>query len=74
MQQLIVGDVHGDLDRLFQALRPYPATEWQTLFLGDLVDGGAFGAGALRYARDRPSSESVTLRSSVSRGNSVMIW
>lgn len=57
MQQLIVGDVHGDLERLFQALRPYPATEWQTLFLGDLLDGGAFGAGALRYARDRPSSE-----------------
>ncbi len=57
MPQLIVGDVHGDLERLFQALAPYPPTEWETLFLGDLVDGGAFGAGALRYARDRPGSE-----------------
>jgi calcineurin-like phosphoesterase family protein len=57
LPQLIVGDVHGDLERLFQALPPYPPTEWETLFLGDLVDGGAFGAGALRYARDRPRSE-----------------
>ena len=57
MRRLIVGDVHGDLERLFQALAPYPATDWETLFLGDLVDGGAFGAGALRYARDRPNSE-----------------
>ncbi len=54
---LIVGDVHGDLERLFKALAPYPAEQWQTLFLGDLVDGGAFGVGALRYARDRPHSE-----------------
>jgi len=53
---LIVGDVHGDLERLFEALRPYPATEWRTVFLGDLVDYGAFGVGALRYARDRPNS------------------
>jgi Calcineurin-like phosphoesterase len=53
---LIVGDVHGDLERLFAALRPYPATEWKTVFLGDLVDGGPFGVGALRYARDRPNS------------------
>jgi len=53
---LIVGDVHGDLERLFSALRPYPATEWRTVFLGDLVDGGPFGVGALRYARDRPNS------------------
>jgi calcineurin-like phosphoesterase family protein len=57
LRQLIVGDVHGDLERLFQALAPYPTTEWATVFLGDLVDGGAFGAGALRYARDRPQSE-----------------
>lgn len=54
---LIVGDVHGDLERLFGALKPYPAAEWRTVFLGDLVDGGMFGVGALRYARDRPQSE-----------------
>jgi hypothetical protein len=53
---LIVGDVHGDLERLFKALRPYPPAEWRTIFLGDLVDGGPFGVGALRYARDRPNS------------------
>jgi hypothetical protein len=53
---LVVGDVHGDLERLFQALKPYPAESWQTVFLGDLVDGGVFGVGALRYARDRPYS------------------
>ena len=53
---LIVGDVHGDLERLFAALKPYPADEWRTIFLGDLVDYGVFGVGALRYARDRPNS------------------
>jgi hypothetical protein len=53
---LIVGDVHGDLERLFEALKPYPAAEWQTIFLGDLVDYGMFGVGALRYARDRAHS------------------
>lgn len=53
---LAVGDVHGDLERLFSALRPYPADRWRTIFLGDLVDGGPFGVGALRYARDRPHS------------------
>jgi hypothetical protein len=53
---LIVGDVHGDLERLFSALKPYPAEHWRTVFLGDLVDGGPFGVGALRYARDRPNS------------------
>jgi len=53
---LIVGDVHGDLERLFEALKPYPAAEWQTVFLGDLVDYGMFGTGALRYARDRANS------------------
>src|SRR5258708_33956180 len=53
---LIVGDVHGDLERLFQALEPYPATGWRTIFLGDLVDYGPFGGGALRYARARPNS------------------
>jgi hypothetical protein len=54
---LIVGDVHGDLERLFQALKSYPADRWRTIFLGDLVDGGPFGVGALRFARDRPNSE-----------------
>src|SRR5258708_8669525 len=53
---LIGGDVHGDLERLFQALKPYPSAEWQTIFLGDLVDYGMFGVGALRYARDRANS------------------
>lgn len=53
---LIVGDVHGDLERLFSGLKPYPAERWRTIFLGDLVDGGPFGVGALRYARDRPNS------------------
>ncbi len=53
---LIVGDVHGDLERLFQALKPYPSSGWHTIFLGDLVDYGMFGVGALRYARDRANS------------------
>ena len=56
---LIVGDVHGDLERLFQALQPYPPDRWHTLFLGDLVDYGMFGVGALRYTRDRPNSSMV---------------
>ena len=54
---LIVGDVHGDLERLFGALKPYPADSWRTIFLGDLVDYGMFGVGCLRYARDRKNSE-----------------
>jgi len=54
---LIVGDVHGDIERLFTALKPYPAADWRTIFLGDLVDYGMFGVGALRFARDRPNSE-----------------
>jgi len=54
---LIVGDVHGDIERLFTALKPYPAANWRTIFLGDLVDYGLFGVGALRYARDRPNTE-----------------
>ena len=56
---LIVGDVHGDLERLFAALKPYPANEWHTVFVGDLVDYGMFGVGALRYARDRANSSMV---------------
>lgn len=54
---LIVGDVHGDLERLFAAIKPYPATDWHTIFLGDLVDYGMFGVGALRFARDRPNTD-----------------
>jgi Calcineurin-like phosphoesterase len=54
---LIVGDVHGDIQRLFAALKPYPAEEWRTVFLGDLVDFGPFGVGCLRVARDRKNSE-----------------
>jgi hypothetical protein len=54
---LIVGDVHGDIQRLFKALKPYPAEKWHTIFLGDLVDYGLFGVGALRFARDRPNTE-----------------
>ena len=54
---LIVGDVHGDLERLFPALKPYPAADWHTIFLGDLVDYGAFGVGALRFARDRANTD-----------------
>lgn len=54
---LIVGDVHGDLERLFTALKPYPANRWHTIFLGDLVDYGMFGVGVIRYARDRPNTE-----------------
>ena len=53
---LIVGDVHGDIERLFEALRPYPADRWHTVFVGDLVDYGMFGVGALRYARDRANT------------------
>lgn len=54
---LVVGDVHGDLERLFAAIKPYPAAEWHTVFLGDLVDYGMFGVGALRFARDRANSD-----------------
>src|SRR6476661_2668881 len=54
---LIVGDAHGDLERLFAALKPYPADRWHTIFLGDLVDYGMFGVGCLRFARDRKNSE-----------------
>ena len=53
---VVVGDVHGDIERLFKALASYPPERWHTVFLGDLVDGGPFGVGALRFARDRPNS------------------
>jgi len=54
---LIVGDVHGDIERLVAALKPYPAEEWRTIFLGDLVDYGMFGVGVMRLARDRPNTD-----------------
>jgi hypothetical protein len=53
---VVVGDVHGDLERLFAALKPYPGDQWHTVFVGDLVDYGMFGVGALRYARDRANT------------------
>ena len=56
---LIVGDVHGDIERLAAALQPYPANEWRTIFLGDLVDYGIFGVGCLRYARDRQNTDVI---------------
>jgi hypothetical protein len=56
---LIVGDVHGDLERLFEALKAYPSSEWHTVFLGDLVDYGMFGTGTLRFAHDRANSTVV---------------
>jgi hypothetical protein len=81
---LIVGDVHGDLERLFSGLRPYAPDGWRTIFLGDLVDGGPFGVGALRYARDRPNSTVLlgnhevlmlgALRDRESRGDRLRSW
>lgn len=53
---LLVGDVHGDLERLFPAIARYDPHQWHTIFVGDLVDGREFGVGALRYARDRPNT------------------
>ena len=81
---LVVGDVHGDLERLFKALAPYPPQQWRTIFLGDLVDGGPFGVGALRYARDRPNSAVLlgnhevlmlaALADRAVRGNPFLLW
>ncbi len=81
---LVVGDVHGDLERLFAALKPYPPDRWRTIFLGDLVDGGPFGVGALRYARDRPNSTVLlgnhevmmlgALRDRAERGPELRAW
>ena len=81
---LIVGDVHGDLERLFSALRPHRGRPWRTCFLGDLVDGGPFGVGALRYARDWPNSTVLlgnhevlllaALRDRAERGQGVHDW
>ena len=84
MPVLIVGDVHGDLERLFGALKPYPTDRWRTIFLGDLVDGGPFGVGALRYARDRPNSSVLlgnhevlmlgALADRERRGHTFVLW
>ncbi len=81
---LMVGDVHGDLERLFSGLKPYPPDRWRTIFLGDLVDGGPFGVGALRYARDRPNSTLLlgnhevmllgALRDRAGRGDEFHAW
>jgi hypothetical protein len=60
---LVVGDVQGDIDRLEEALAPYPEDEVDTVFLGDFFQGGAPGRGggaaAARVARSRANSRSV---------------
>jgi hypothetical protein len=60
---LIVGDVQGDVERLREALRPYPEDDVDTIFLGDFFQGGepgaAGGAAAARLARTRHNSRSV---------------
>jgi hypothetical protein len=66
---LIVGDVHGDLERLFEALKPYPPERWRTIFLGDLVDYGPVGVGVLRYARDRANSVVI-----LGNHEAAMLW
>lgn len=60
---LIVGDVQGDVERLQEALRPYPEDEVDTIFLGDFFQGGqpgrGGGAAAARLARSRRNSRWV---------------
>ena len=60
---LVVGDVQGDVERLREALRPYPEDEVDTVFLGDFFQGGEPGAGggaaAARLARARRNSAAV---------------
>ena len=60
---LIVGDIQGDVERLRQALAPYPDDEVDTVFLGDFFQGGAPGDGggaqAARLARGRRHSRSI---------------
>ena len=60
---LIVGDVQGDVDRLREALQPYPEDEVDTVFLGDFFQGGQPGAGggaaAARLAMTRHNARSV---------------
>jgi len=56
---VVVGDVHGDLPGLVRALGRFAPPAWRTIVLGDVVDGGDFGVGALRWIRDRPNTELV---------------
>ncbi len=60
---LVVGDVQGDVERLRDALAPFPEDEVRTVFLGDFVQGGepgaAGGVAAARLARERRNSTSV---------------
>ena len=60
---LIVGDVQGDVDRLIEALEPYPEDEGDTVFLGDFFQGGEPGAGggaaAAAVAMRRRNARSV---------------
>jgi len=60
---LIVGDVQGDVERLREALAPYPEDEVDTIFLGDFFQGGepgaAGGAAAARVTCMRRNSRSV---------------
>lgn len=60
---LIVGDVQGDVDRLVDALEPYPEDDVDTVFLGDFFQGGEPGAGggaaAAKLAMVRRNSRSV---------------
>ncbi len=60
---LIVGDVQGDVDRLIDALEPYPDDEVDTVFLGDFFQGGEPGAGggaaAATLAMERRNARSV---------------
>lgn len=60
---LIVGDVQGDVERLREALAPYPENDVDTIFLGDFFQGGEPGAGggaaAARLAMERANSQAV---------------
>jgi Calcineurin-like phosphoesterase len=60
---LIVGDVQGDVERLREALEPYPEDDVDTVFLGDFFQGGrpgaAGGAAAARLAMTRRNARSV---------------
>ena len=60
---LIVGDVQGDVDRLREALEPFPEDDVDTVFLGDFFQGGqpgaAGGAAAARLAMTRRNARSV---------------
>lgn len=61
--RLVVGDVQGDVERLVDALAPYPEDDVETVFLGDFFQGGRLGQGggaaAARLARTRRNSRTV---------------